>query len=713
MIAALIGYLAGGQVIVNVDSNRVLNTFKPDLAFGAGVDGHEEGDIDRIYTKKNLQVMRSAGLKSLTYRLRTELAIDAFHWNPVGKWSDSESHQGYWTSSDKLGTPIRKCYGYRLPRRGSTFDQANDDGYSRLDDGDPKTFWKSNPYLDPAFSGDRETAFPQWIVVDLGVGTKVNALKIRWANPFAVNFRVEYCDGPIKPVMDEGSPGEWKTFPGGNVTSAHGGIQSIKLGKVDPLIRFVRIWLLKSSHTSENPKSLDKRDKLGFAIREIELGSEVNGKFVDAIRHRPDHKQSPTYASSTDPWHREKDIDLHVEQPGFDLVLGGSLTNNLPAMVPVPIVYDTPENATAQMRYLKRRGYKLRAIEMGEEPDGQYILPEHFASLYGQFAKAIRKVDTRVPLGGPCFQTTETDVAAWPDEGHDKIWLTRFMDYLRDHGSEKEFQFFSFEWYPFDDMKEKSEAQVQRASDLMESVIERLKSGGLTRKIPWYITEYGYSAYAGPPEVDIPGALLNLDIVGKFFELGGSAAYLFGYEPGLPFTEASGLVGNLMMIEGDADGQAKYFLPTYYAARMMGQDWCIPGDRKHYLIANEIQGTGSENISAYSVRRPDGTTSIMLINKDAIRPFDVSPQNAGKPWGTFRAVQYGRKQYQWKADGNKGYPIKSEPPSRWIGSGTVTLPPFSATILTEMTEKSALPGPPRRAIKTNPNRTKIGSNFGR
>ena len=36
----------------------------------------------------------------------------------------------------------------------------------------------------------------------------------------------------------------------------------------------------------------------------------------------------------------------------------------------------------------KKRGYPVSHIEMGEEPDGQYMLPEDYGALYLQFATA-------------------------------------------------------------------------------------------------------------------------------------------------------------------------------------------------------------------------------------------------------------------------------------------------------------------------------------
>src|SRR5258707_6670891 len=179
-------------VTVNFRPGHPANRFTPAHALGAAVDGHDKGVIDLQLTAPNIQAMLSAGLKSLSYRLRTELANDAWHWNPRGKWSEGNNGQGYWTSDDRSEGPIELSYGYRLPRRGNTIDQANDDGYSRLDDGDKHSFWKSNPYLDKYFTGEPNSHLAQWLLIDLGAAKPVDAIRLLWGAPFATRYDVEY-----------------------------------------------------------------------------------------------------------------------------------------------------------------------------------------------------------------------------------------------------------------------------------------------------------------------------------------------------------------------------------------------------------------------------------------------------------------------------------------------------------------------------------------
>ena len=90
------------------------------------------------------------------------------------------------------------------------------------------------------------------------------------------------------------------------------------------------------------------------------------------------------------------------DQVGFDLFFTSGITRGLPAMVPVAMLYSTPEDAAAEIAYLKKRGYPISHIEMGEEPDGQYMAPEDYAALYLQWAIALHRVDPAAETRRAC-----------------------------------------------------------------------------------------------------------------------------------------------------------------------------------------------------------------------------------------------------------------------------------------------------------------------
>lgn len=688
-----------GLVTVEV-SQKPANTFIAPEALGAGVDGMQKGDIDKVYTTHNLAAMRSAGLGALTYRLRTELGVEAWHWNPSGRWSDKNSMQGYWTSRAEAKGPLGLSFGYRLPRRGSTIDQANNDGFSRIDDGDRATYWKSNPYLDRHFTGEDNAKHPQWVIVDLGRRRPVKTIEINWAAPYATRYQVQYWDGEsggedTQTLSNTFDDGVWKNFSLGTVTQGQGGRVQLRLAASPLSIRYVRVWMTQSGGgLSTN----DVRDSLGYAIREVRLGrTDARGHFQDWVRHVPNGKhQTPIYASSTDPWHRAQDFDANVEQPGFDRLFASGLNQKQPMLAPAGILYDTPENSVAELRFLRSRGYPVTQMELGEEPDGQYASPEDYGALYVQWAEALHSIDPQLRLGGPSFQTAIDGWVAWPDAHGNRSWLNRFLAYLKSRGHSSDFAFFSVEWYPFDHVGGPFPAQLAMEPSLLANSLVQLQREGLSSNIPWYITEYGYSAFAGQAEMDWPGALLNTEIVAQFLTLGGSRAYLYGYEPNSPIQEPAGGTkswGNLAIWLADEKGQAAKPLPAYYVARLLTQAWAQSATRKQQkLYRTQIpckDKHGLPLVTAYTVHRPDDCWSVLLINKDAKQAHTVAVQfqtaMGRKPksfTGSVDLWQYSSAQYVWHPNKAKGYPSPDLPPvHRVTAASEFILPPYSLSVV--------------------------------
>jgi hypothetical protein len=649
--------LAGAQPahVITVDLSRPLNVFDPSSAIGAGVDGHERGEVERLLSPANIKAMRSAGLRPLTYRLRTELAGEVWHWNPKGTWSDAARQQGYWVSDPTPGDPISVSYGYRLPRRGNTVDQANNDSYSRIDDGRLDTFWKSNPYLDPA---------PQWVVIDLKQKTAVNTLRVKWGIPWATAYTVQYA---TRDDIDPASPDMWRDFPEGSQTAQGGGRVTTRLAQRPMSVRKIRVLMTDASGTA-GAGATDPRDRLGFAIEEIWLGTtSSSGRFVDVLKHGASRqRQSEIWVSSTDPWHSAKDRDEKVEQPGLDRVFRDGLTNGLPMLAPVGILYDTPENAAAEIRYLNARGFPVAEVELGEEPEEQQVPAAYYGALYLKFANAIHAVNPRLRLGGPSLVLLARENDRGPS------WTKQLVTWLREHNALNLLQFFSFEWYPFDEVCKPVAPQLAQARELLTRSLQQLARDGVPRNIPWFMTEYGYSAYGSQAEVDLPGAILNADTVGTFLAFGGAKAFLYGYEPGELLHELPCTWGNNMLFLA---GRPLQKMPTYYGAQLLTQQFLQPASGNHTMYAASAD---DPHIGTYAVKRPDGLVSVLILNKDPLKTTTVELPLAG----LIDVFQYSRAEYQWHAAGEAGHPIRNKAPSHLrTERKLVQLPPYSITVV--------------------------------
>ncbi len=366
-------------------------------------------------------------------------------------------------------------------------------------------------------------------------------------------------------------------------------------------------------------------------------------------------------------------------------------------LLPTGVLYDEPENAANEIRYLRAQGYKFDRVELGEEPDGQYITPEDFGALYLESADAIHRVDPTLKLGGPSFQEIiPADPTSRMRLGN-SAWLARFLQYLKRRGRASDYSFFSFEWYPFDEVCEPVAPQLASAPKLLEDALRDMEQRGLSRRIPWVISEYGYSAFAARAEISMEGALLNADIVGKFLELGGDQAFLFGYTPGHVDRDFPCTAGNNMLFSMKEDGTIGHRFATYFGARLLTQEWLQPGDGVHEMYparSNVRNASGEELITSYAVHRPDGLWSLLLINKDPKRSYETSvafdnrPSGlAGRFAGPLDLFQYSSREYQLGGTLTNPYPVRADDPKHQVVSSpfpkatAVTLPPYSLTVV--------------------------------
>ncbi len=681
-------------VHVHVSPADQIKTFDPDIALGTSIDILSTSVVDRVYSPEILKESLSAGWGPITYRQNTELQGTSWHWNPNGTWSDSAHQNGYFTGSAEPKDFIRHSYGYPLPHRGNT----NGDGrsrakYSRITDGDPKTYWKSNPYLTGKFTGESDALHPQWVVVDLGAVERIDTLRIDWANPYAADYVVQYWSGEREP-LDNPVSGTWIAFPHGIVNNSKGGVEALKL--CDSLLpaRYIRIWMTRSSNTTSTHDPQDPRSSMGYAIHEIYVGTyATNGVFVDLIKHTPDGGQTIVNVSSVDPWHSSSDLDREAgDQTGMDLFYTSGITNNLPAMIPIAMLYVTPENAAAQIAYVKKRGYPIEYIEMGEEPDGQKMLPEDYAALYLQFATALHKVDPGLRLGGPVFEGSHEDIITWPDAKGRISWLGRFLDYLKAHGRLSDLSFVSFEHYPFVPCQI-TWSDLYSEPELTAGILKTWRADGVPSNVPLINTESNVSWQLTQPMTDIFSALWLGDSVGSFLTFGGDIYFHSPIqpEPIHPGCRGWSTYGNFV---ADENLNIRTHTAQYYASQMINLEWVKhhAGNHRLFSASADLQdGAAHLLITAYPVQLPDGTWSVMVINKDQSNPHAVRlafDDGSGMPKsfsGPVNMVSFGSEQYVWRSEGKDSHPDPNDPPVRMTvpgGAGvSFTLPKASLNVL--------------------------------
>jgi hypothetical protein len=292
---------------------------------------------------------------------------------------------------------------------------------------------------------------------------------------------------------------------------------------------------------------------------------------------------------------------------------------------------------------------------MGEEADGQYMLPEDYGALYLQWAAALHRLDPNLKLGGPSFEGVNKDIEVWPDDRGRVSWLGRFVDYLKQHGRMNDLAFFSFEHYPYDPCKTPWGALYDEP-ELMRHIIQVWHDDGIPADMPMFVTEGNLSSAASETYQDIFAGLWLADYVGSLLENGGKGMYYFHYLP-LPMEPGcNGSPGTFGMFTVDANYKIQQPLAQFFVAQMINQEWAQPGNADHQVFAakSDIEdGAGRELVTAYSLKRPDGQWSLLVVNRDQENAHRVriAFKDAGSGGAGFvgpvEISTFGSAQYHW------------------------------------------------------------------
>jgi hypothetical protein len=698
LVVAVLGgsdVVARAQTItVDASPGKVI-AFDPDKALGTSIDILPATEFETVYSEPIINASLSAGWGPISYRQNTELTYDAWHWNPDGKWSDESHKSGYFVGSGETKGFLRESFGYRLPHRGTTRSDSGQSEYSRMTDGDPASYWKSNPYLTNQYTGEPNSEHPQWVVIEFGLPQEIDSIQIDWANPYATRYVVEYWTGK-EDALNKPVEGIWTQFPYGSVSGGTGGNKVQRLADHPVVTRFLRILMTESSNTCDSHGSDDARNCAGYAIREIGVGNFNSlGQFVDLVTHAPNQTQTITQASSVDPWHTSDGIVSSRIQTGFDLFFTSGYTNHLPAMIPIAMIYSTPEDSAAELAYIEKRGYAVSYVEMGEEPDGAYMLPEDYAALYVQWARALHKIDPKLKLGGPVFTGVNDDIKVWPDAQGRTSWLGRFLDYLKAHGRMDDLSFVSFEHYPLDPCVV-NWSDLFREPQFEKTILNAWREDGVPAGVPLINSESNVSWSLTDPMQAIFSGLWLADSVGTFLTYAGpGAAYYHSPiqpEPLRPGCHTWSTYGNFVT---DQKLEIRQYTAQFFASQILNLDWVKHGSGINQLYpasADLRDGTNRDLITAYPVKRPDGDWSLLIINKDPSNAHEVkiSFEKSGVDTkaqfeGRVKFVTFGAAEYVWHSSEDTSHADPDGPPVRgevqWKNGQSILLPKASLTVL--------------------------------
>jgi hypothetical protein len=627
-------------VHVDVTPRHILNTIYPSTATGAWMDVLSRAQIDNLNKPETIQGIKNLGWGSITMRNNSELRLAAWHWNPNGTWSDPAAKSGYFTGSADLGKPIHYGYSYSLPHRDfmTSGDSPLVAGF--------QSYWKSNPYLTSHFTGESDALHPQWVVIDMGIARAVNAIHIQWVNPYAVTYVVQYWIGDNNALdWDMGPNGVWKAFPSGTVTNGKGGDVHLRLCDEPITARFVRVLMSKSSGTCDSHGAQDIRNCVGYALQTLSVGKMDAADTYSIVYPANGVEPGPSTghvrrlggaggafpgsaadtagsfcASSVDPWHESDNLITggRDEYNGMDSFFTSGLTMGHPALVPVTVIYGTPEDAANEVAYIHKRGYPVVGIEIGEECDGKHTMPEDYGALYCQWADAIHKLTPDARLGGPVFEGVDKDITLWADDEGRTSWMERFIDYLKAHGHLKDLSFMSFEHYPFmvnGFTPPNDWDTLYMEPGIMKHVLHMWREDGVAKDVPLIISESGITAgRSGRGYLGVTGrAIWECDAFGTFFEEGGTAFYRPAINNG---------AADRWNYGGGPNGGGAYGTPEYTpftSAHMINFEWLQHGGGANQIFpasADLKDAAGRTVTTAYAVHRPDGNWSFMLINHD-------------------------------------------------------------------------------------------------
>jgi hypothetical protein len=114
----------------------------------------------------------------------------------------------------------------------------------------------------------------------------------------------------------------------------------------------------------------------------------------------------------------------------------------------------------------------------------------------------------------------------------------------------------------------------------------------------------------------------------------------------------------------DADYNITGYTSLYFAAQLINNEWAQHRSGIHRMFPSSVDlkdAEGNALVTSYALHRPDGSWSLLLVNRDeseshSVRvSFDNLASKQTGFSGPVRVVTFGSDQYVWKSEGRSSH----------------------------------------------------------
>ncbi len=632
------------ETTIDINAAVTVNTFRPFNIFGNNVNGWS----NPVPLKDKIQ-----GAGNFILRYPGGSWGDSFFWNGNGDYDAS----GNWVASETEYTNSKT-----MKDNGMLYDAA------KIIDGKDETAWRSNA----------DTDFPkaQWVYVDLNNKRMPDKVVITWGDktnkeyPYAKRFSVQYWDTKEpRQWMPYGAPNNaWLDTSAKNLTST-GGTQEISFEPVEA--HYVRILMTESSAGKNGTYSM-------ASIKVYEDGKELEIKDNNAI-----------VASSCNSACELGDRQIF----GFDdyMKFMKSFEPKAEPLIIVNVGSGTPQLASSWVKYANiTKKYGIKYWEIGNENGGQWEVggPMNYYDYTRKFIKLYEAMKAADP--------SITIIAQGQFDGNSQNFdgvplIKAIADRL---AKEKKVKYLSggivTHQYPsWGSTVEAVLASPEKNFDDMDKAIkEQLKGYPELANIPVWITEFNSEGNLKPRNIStrLDNALFIANYIAEFIKHFGSRGHTNMWDTingGDALTNVNG--GDHGYLQADDGPYKNQERATYWAMKMLTNYWSKSGDTEvHKLVDTK---SSEKFLAAYTDLKPDGSLSLIVVNKDPKAPYKTTVSVAGyKAASEAKVYSFDKSNYDWKTDNAPYHADPDNAPSEsTIGNAGAkfeyTFQPYSITVI--------------------------------